>query len=646
MEVYTDKMNIAALTCRLCFPLLLISLIGGCGALPEKPSDTGNSRASVAVNPTTDGPATNSIADDDPLTPKVVTTSIAKLNDVSINQPSFPSDTLYSLLVAEVAASRRQYATTIDNYVAQAQETRDKSIIIRATRITQFLRAHQDSIDMGLLWLEQEPDNREALTTVANAYIELQQPLQALDYTEQIINNSARNQAAAEASPADKASPDKPSPNQSLDRKPIDGGALIETLANYSKKSSPETLSKLTQRIQTLSKTYPTLAGIKVGLSTLQQAAGRNDIARNWIDAALAQEPNRTSAIIQDVRLLQSTQQNALALSKLKQYVEDTPNNHRVRLVYARLLSQSNIPQAYKQFTILSEQAPQQLDLRFSRALLATELEKMDVALPLFESLLLDKYQEDSVNFYLGHIHDFQENTETALQYYLAVKKGNNYLPAQYRMASIFSNNQQFEKVQRLFNRLHQELPDKTEQLYEDEASLLVKHKANTVALILLDKAIPLFPDNASLRYERATIYERLDQLALMEKDFRHVLNKDANNVAALNGLGYLLTIRTTRYGEAYTLIRQALELSPEDPSIIDSMGWVLFKLGRIEEAITHLQKAYEQFPDPEVAAHLGEALWANGKKTEAKGILRENLQNNPDAEEILDTLRRLNITL
>ena len=632
-------MNIAALTCRLCFPLLFVGLIGGCGALPEKPSDMDNN-SFVTADPTTDRPSTDSITDDDPLTPKVVTiplvtTSIAKLNDVNTNQTSFPSDTLYSLLVAEVAASRRQYATTIDNYVAQAQDTRDKSIIIRATRITQFLRAHQDSIDMGLLWLEQEPDNREALTTVANAYIELQQPLQALDYTEQIINNSVRNQTVG-----------KTSPNKSLDSKPIDGGALIETLANYSKKSSPETLSKLTQRIQTLSETYPTLAGIKVGLSTLQQAAGRNDIARSWIDAALAQEPNRTSAIIQDVRLLQSTQQSALALSKLEQYVKNTPNNHRVRLVYARLLSQSNIPQAYKQFTILSEQAPQQLDLRFSRALLATELEKMAVALPLFEYLLLDKYQEDSVNFYLGHIHDFQENTDTALQYYLAVKKGNNYLPAQYRMASIFSNKQQFEKVQRLFNRLHQELPDKTEQLYEDEASLLVKHKANTEALILLNKAIPLFPDNASLRYERATIYERLDQLALMEKDFRHVLNKDTNNIAALNGLGYLLTIRTTRYGEAYTLIRQALELSPEDPSIIDSMGWVLFKLGRIEEAITHLQKAYEQFPDPEVAAHLGEALWANGKKTEAKGILRENLKNNPDAEEVLDTLRRLNITL
>jgi tetratricopeptide (TPR) repeat protein len=615
-------MNIAAFTCRLCFPLLFVGLIGGCGSLPETPLDTNNNGSLATINP-----ATGSTVDAPSPTPNVATPPIV---NTSTDQPSFPSDTLYSLLVAEVAASRRQYATTIDNYVAQAKETRDKTIITRATRVTQFLRAHQDSIDMGLLWIEQEPNNREALTTVANAYIEIRQPLQALNYTEQIIENSVNSQTTGSGSEGNT----------------LDGGALIETLANYSRKSSAETLSALTKRIKILSESYPTLTGIKVGLSTLHQAAGQNDLARSWIDLALAQEPNRTSAIIQDVRLLQSTQQHALALTKLEKYVDETPDNHRVRLIYARLLSQSNIPQAYNQFTTLSEQAPQQLDLRFSRALLATELEKMDVALPLFESLLLEKYREDSVNFYLGHIHDFQEDTETALQYYLAVKKGDNYLPTQYRMANIYLNNQQIDKAQRLFSRLHQELPDNKERLYEDEASLLVKFKANNEALTLLNKVIPLFPDNASLRYERATVYERLDKLALMEKDFRHVLNNEANNVAALNGLGYLLTIRTTRYDEAYTLIRQALELSPEDPSIIDSMGWVLFKLGRIAEAITYLQKAYEQFPDPEVAAHLGEALWVQGKKAEAKAVLRENLQNNPDAKEIIDTLHRLNIRL
>ena len=611
-------MNIAPLTCRLCLSLLFISVVSGCRSLPEKPANTADNNR----YPT--------ITEDEPLT----------LNATAPpeNTPRFPIDTLYSLLVAEVAASRRQYDTTIDNYVEQSKETGDKSIIIRATRITQFLRAHQDSIDMGQLWLEQDPKNREALTTVANSYIELQQPLKALDYTEQLIESY---QSGSTPSSTD-VSPSKGKTNNST----LDGGALVETIANHSRKSPPEILSTLIQRIQQLSDSHPTLAGIKVGLSILYQAAGQNDLARDWINRALAQEPSRTTAIIQEVRLLQSTQQNELALSKLEQHVQDSPNNHRIRLVYARLLSQSNIPLAYTQFTLLSEQAPQQLDLRFSRALLATELEKLDVALPLFESLLAERYQIDSVNFYLGHIYDLQEDSDTALNYYLAIKEGNNYLPSQYRIAKIHLNNQQIEKAQLLFSDLHQQLPDKTELLYTDEASLLVKHEANTEALTLLNKAITLFPDNPTLRYERATVYERQDNLDLMEKDFRHILNQDPINVAALNGLGYLLTIHTTRYDEAHQLISKALELSPDDASIIDSMGWVLFKKGNTEEAITHLQKAYIQLPDPEVAAHLSEALWANGEQDAAKAILQESLKNNPDAEEILDTLQRLGITL
>jgi tetratricopeptide (TPR) repeat protein len=611
-------MNIAPLTCRLCLSLLFISVVSGCRSLPEKPANTADDNR----YPTT--------TEDETLTPDATAPPE--------NTPRFPIDTLYSLLVAEVAASRRQYDTTIDHYVEQSKETGDKSIIIRATRITQFLRAHQDSIDMGQLWLEQDPKNREALTTVANGHIELQQPLKALDYTEQLIENYQSGSTSSSTEPS--------SSKDEINNSVPDGGALVETLANYSRKSSPKTLSTLIQRIQQLSDTHPTLTGIKVGLSTLYQAAGQNDLARDWIDRALAQEPSRTTAIIQDVRLLQSTQQNELALSKLEQYVTNSPNNHRIRLVYARLLSQSNIPLAYAQFTRLSEQAPQQLDLRFSRALLATELEKMNVALPLFESLLAEKHQTDSVNFYLGHIYDFQEDSDTALNYYLAVKQGNNYLPTQYRIAKIHLNNHQVEKAQLLFSNLHQQLPDKTEQLYTDEASLLVKHEANTEALTLLNKAITLFPDNPALRYERATVYERQDSLALMEKDFRYVLTQDPSNIAALNGLGYLLTIRTTRYDEAHHLISKALELSPDDASIIDSMGWVLFKKGHTEEAITHLQEAYAQFPDPEVAAHLSEALWVNGDHDAAKAILQESLKNNPDAEEILDTLQRLGITL
>ena len=160
----------------------------------------------------------------------------------------------------------------------------------------------------------------------------------------------------------------------------------------------------------------------------------------------------------------------------------------------------------------------------------------------------------------------------------------------------------------------------------------------------MLTEGVRQYPDDITLRYNRATLYEQSNQLALMESDLRHILSLEPDNASALNALGYFLTTRTDRHQEALLLIEQALDLQPDDPAIIDSMGWVLFNLGRIDEAIVYLRKAFERFPDPEIAAHLGEALWVNGNKQEARGIWQQNLVDNPDDSRILDTMERLRV--
>lgn len=616
-------MKILSATCRLLSALITMSVITGCDTLPTKPSN-------------------NSITNDDPLTPHIVTKPLPlPSTDTAAEELHFPTDTLYSLLVAEVAASRRQYSTTIENYVAQAKNTGNKAIVMRAARIAQFLRADNEALEMGLLWLEQEPDNKEALTIVTNSYLELQQPTKALDYAEKLLQLTSNTSIADTPKTLDEQDVE-----QTATQHKNDTGALIETIANFSKQTDQATREILINRIEKLAIDYPNQTGIKVGLSTLYQSQGDNALAGVWIARALTQDPTRTSAIIQDIRLLQSTKQDSLAIEKLKRYVDESPDNPRLRLLYARLLTQSDIPEAYQQFTLLSEQAPEQLDLRFSRALLSLELEKADLAKGLFESLLSDNYQPDNVNYYLGHINDYQKNTDIALAYYLAVTQGDNFLPAQYRAAKIYLSTGHVDKAQTVFQQLHQQFPEKTEQLYEDEARLLVSNKIDDAALTLLNKAIALYPDNTSLRYERSTVYERQDQLELMENDFRHILAIEPDNAAALNGLGYFLTIRTERYEEAYQLIQQALTLEPEDAAIIDSMGWVLFKLDRKEEAIRYLRQAYQQYPNPEVAAHLGEALWANGEQDAAKQVWQESLQQYPEATDIPNTIKRLNISL
>jgi tetratricopeptide (TPR) repeat protein len=576
--------------------LSCLLLLEGCRTLPEKTAD----------NTHTQSPALPII------TPP-------------IEYRPFPTDTLYSLLVAEVAATRQNFGLTLEHYIEQAHATNDQAVITRASRIAQFFRDHPNSLAMGQLWLAQEPNNIEALTLVANAHVELNDPLLALDYTERLLQQLSLI-----------SNPDSQR----------DGGAFTETIANYSKRSSKDTITNLISRFKILAAQYPHLSGIKVGLSILHQTNGEMNAAFTWVKNALAQTPERTSAIVQEIFLLQQDKQTPLAITKLKAQLEKDPSNSRLRLVYARLLTETNIAEAYKQFTQLSEQSPKQLDFKFSRAILGAELNKADEAKPLFLELLKANHQPDTVLFYLGHIEESQDNLPAAQQHYLSVTKGDNYLPAQNRAARILIVQGEISQAQQLFTDLRNKLPDIKERAYVTESNLLVRNKSDDAALPLLNTAIKEFPDNSDLRYNRSTIYERQGQLALMESDFRHVLTLDPDNVYALNGLGYFLAIRTERYDEAYQLITRALALKPGDAAILDSMGWISFKMGRIDEAITHLQKAFSLYPDPEVAAHLGEALWAKGKHQEAKTIWKSNLHANPDAPEILETLKRLGVSL
>ena len=578
----------------ICCSLACLTLFQGCESLPLKT----NAAETTATTPALTAPI-----------------------PPAIEYRNFSTDTLYSLLVAELAASRQNFELTLDRYTEQANITNDKAIIARAARIAQFFRSHQNALDMGLLWTQHEPNNLEANTLVANAYLELKQPLKALDYTEHFL---------------------KQLPPAALSG----ASAFTETIANLSKQANKDTINLLTQRYQTLAIQYPTLSSIQVGLSVLQQANGNNTAALASIQKALLQTPHKATAITQEIILLQQNQQTDVAITKLKAQLEIQPNNSRLRLLYARLLTETDLNEAYIQFTQLSNESPNQPELKFSTAILAAELGKTDEAKPLFLELHKENYQPDTINFYLGRIEEAQQQLPSALKYYLSVTQGENYLPSRNRAARVLITQGNISDAQQLFSQLRDQLPEKKATLYVNESNLLLLNKADNIALALLNTAIKEYPDNTDLRYNRSTLYEKQDQIDLMEKDFRHVLSIEPENTNALNGLGYFLVTRTDRYEEAYLLIEKALTLNPNDPAIMDSIGWAAFKLGRLDEATAHLQKAFELYPDPEIAAHLGEVLWTKGEKQAAKEIWQRNLQDNPDAPIIINTLQRLGVSL
>jgi len=184
--------------------------------------------------------------------------------------------------------------------------------------------------------------------------------------------------------------------------------------------------------------------------------------------------------------------------------------------------------------------------------------------------------------------------------------------------------------------------PDYNIALLSMEANVLMDEGYLDAAGIVLNNAVGAFPSNIQLLFLRSVYSQEINDLDLMEVDLRKIIQLNPNNPVAYNSLGYTLADRTDRYQEAYALILRAFELAPNDPAIIDSLGWVQYRLGMYEEARDNLDKAYELFPDHEVAAHLGEVLWVMGEKSQARSVWRKALESQPDSEHIRSTMERL----
>ena len=173
--------------------------------------------------------------------------------------------------------------------------------------------------------------------------------------------------------------------------------------------------------------------------------------------------------------------------------------------------------------------------------------------------------------------------------------------------------------------------PETRIQLILAEAQLLRDAKAFNEAFRALSEAIDKNPDTADLLYDRAMVAEKIDKFDVLEADLRKVIELKPDHAQAYNALGYTFADRNKRLDEAYTLVQKAISLSPDDAFIQDSLGWVQFRSGRVDEALVTLKKAYQTRRDPEIAAHVGEVLWTKGEQAEALKLWQSALLENPD---------------
>jgi Flp pilus assembly protein TadD len=259
------------------------------------------------------------------------------------------------------------------------------------------------------------------------------------------------------------------------------------------------------------------------------------------------------------------------------------------------------------------------------------------------QELKAANYGENGVvEYYLAQVADESGKYELAIERYKALPEGERQWMGQLRIAAMMAKLNRMDDARKYLAELPAVTIEQKVQVRQTEAQLLRDANDNAGAYALLTKALADHPDEPDLLYDTAMVAEKLDKIDVAEARLKRLIELTPENAQALNALGYTLVDRTDRYAEGYALIEQAHKLSPADPFIMDSMGWALFRMGKLDDAETYLRRALVERSDAEIAAHLGEVLWAKGDRKTAQEVWQLQLKATPDNQLLLDTVRRL----
>ena len=523
------------------------------------------------------------------------------------------SETLYTFLLAEIAGARGRIAVAVEAYLTLARHTRDPRIAQRATEIALFARDLAATAEAAQIWSETDPASEEARRVLAGALVTDERRL------DEVQTQFARVLAS---------SPEQLEPNlMSLNR-------ALAPVAD--KQAARNIVDRLTEPY--LNRPEAHFARAQAALAA-QDASG----AQAAIEAALRVRPDWEPGVLLKAHLLLQSGAIRESNTLLDEYLLRHPESHNARLAHARaLVSARQFEAARSQFRTLLEAAPDDRDLMYAVALLSTQLNDLDTAHALFErALAADHPEADTIRLNLGQIAERRNDTDGALRWYAAVAPGRHYLDAQVRIAGALAHQ---GKLQQAREHLHGVSGDEDtrKQLLLAETQLLRDAGRETEAFQLVDAALRNSPDDGELLYESSMLAEHLGQLDVMESRLRKLIALRPDHAHAHNALGYSLADRGLRLDEAEAMIARALELAPDDPFILDSMGWVRFRRGAAADALDHLQRAYGLRADPEIAAHLGEVLWSLQRRDDAARIWDEALQAHPDNDAVKRTVERL----
>ncbi len=519
---------------------------------------------------------------------------------------------LYEFLVAEVAGQRGNLTLAAQAYADLARRTRDPRVAERATEMALYARMPEAAVESAKVWADASPTNTRALATASSLLIRLNRLDEAEAYLQRILAGQSANRGEGFLQ-------------------------LNSLLAN-----NPDKATNL-RVVQRLAQPYPELAQARFAIAQAAAGAGEDELALKEVREAARLAPDWELAVLYEASLLQKSSPT-VAADRLAGYLDSHPGSREVRLAYARMLvAGKKYPEARGQFEQLLKTHPDNTDVLFSVAALSMQLEDWGGAEAHLKRLLDLGYRDrNAVRFYLGQVSEEQQRWPDALKWYAEVTRGEQFMPAQIRSAQVLSKQGDLDGARKFLHNVNAANTDQRAQLISAEAQLLREANQPKAAFEVVERGLGELPNQPDLLYDYAMLAEKLDRVDLLESSLRKLIQLKPDHAHAYNALGYSLADRNERLDEAKELIETALKLAPDDFFIIDSLGWVLYRQGKAEEALKHLQRAYAGRPDPEIAAHLGEVLWVLGRGGEAQKIWDAALAKTPSNDVLVRTVQRL----
>jgi len=521
---------------------------------------------------------------------------------------------LYELLLAEVAGQRGDIPLASDAYLDLAQTTRDPRLVQRAVEVSLFARRYDNALQAAQLWLELEPDSPKALQTVVALLLNGGRLVEARPLLEKLIAIDGGNRAKG----------------------------FLQLNGLFSKQPDKQGVLHL---VEDLARPYPDLPEARFAVALAAWGAQQRERALAEIRLAQSLRPDwEAAALLQGEVLRHGAPGEAKAF--YGNFLKTYPKAREVRLAYARLLvGEKDFAEARAQFRQLSAEFPGSPEVSLAIGLLSLQLGDLDSAEEYLKQALERRYADpDSVYLYLGQVSETRGRPEEALERYGKVGQGESYLPAQMRIAGILAKQ---GGVDAGLAHLRQVIPadlGQQTQLAQAEAQLLRDAKDHRRAFEVLGRALKKQPNSPDLLYDQALAAEKIGRMDVLEKNLRKAIEFKPDFAQAYNALGYTYADRNERLDEAKKLLDKAIELSPEDPFILDSLGWLHYRRHDLVQAENYLRRAMAAKPDPEIAAHLGEVLWARGHRDEARKVWREAFQGHPDNDALRDTLKKFQV--